>query len=78
MSDADTISGLVRQVLTENPAELTSYLNGKETLSNWFFGQVMRRAQGQGNPQVIRGELERQLVDIKGQKRVRFANTIRF
>jgi aspartyl-tRNA(Asn)/glutamyl-tRNA(Gln) amidotransferase subunit B len=68
MSDADTISGLVRQVLTENPAELTSYLNGKETLSNWFFGQVMRRAQGQGNPQVIRGELERQLVDIKDKK----------
>jgi aspartyl-tRNA(Asn)/glutamyl-tRNA(Gln) amidotransferase subunit B len=68
MSDADTISGLVRQVLAENPNELTSYLNGKETLSNWFFGQVMRRAQGQGNPQVIRGELERQLVDIRDKK----------
>jgi aspartyl-tRNA(Asn)/glutamyl-tRNA(Gln) amidotransferase subunit B len=61
VSDASLIAAYVRQVLAENPGELTSYLSGKETLSNWFFGQVMRRAAGQGNPQVIRAELERQL-----------------
>jgi aspartyl-tRNA(Asn)/glutamyl-tRNA(Gln) amidotransferase subunit B len=55
------IAGLVAQVLAENPAELANYLAGKETLSNWFFGQVMRAAQGQANPQVLRAELERQL-----------------
>jgi aspartyl-tRNA(Asn)/glutamyl-tRNA(Gln) amidotransferase subunit B len=68
VSDAGTISELVRAVIDENPKELASYLNGKETLANWFFGQVMRRAGGQGNPQVIRTELERQLDEIRNKK----------
>ncbi|NMB88704.1 MAG: Asp-tRNA(Asn)/Glu-tRNA(Gln) amidotransferase subunit GatB [Chloroflexi bacterium] len=61
ISDAGAIGALVTGVLEANPKELASYLAGKETLSNWFFGQVMRAAKGQGNPQVIRAELERQL-----------------
>jgi len=31
------------------------------TIVNWLFGQVMRKAQGKANPQVVRAELERQL-----------------
>jgi aspartyl-tRNA(Asn)/glutamyl-tRNA(Gln) amidotransferase subunit B len=65
MSDSDTISHLVRQVIDENPKERNSYLKGKETLANWFFGQVMRRAHGQANPQVLQAELERQLSVLK-------------
>jgi aspartyl-tRNA(Asn)/glutamyl-tRNA(Gln) amidotransferase subunit B len=65
LSDAGRISALVQQVLIEHQKELQSYLNGKETLSNWFFGQVMRQAHGQGNPQVIQAELERQLLALK-------------
>jgi aspartyl-tRNA(Asn)/glutamyl-tRNA(Gln) amidotransferase subunit B len=61
ISDADTIAALVSTVIDANPKELASYLNGKEMLSNWFFGQVMRAAHGQANPQVIRAELEQQL-----------------
>lgn len=61
VSDTAFIAGLVHKVLDENPQELSSYLAGKETLSNWFFGQVMRAARGQANPQVLRAELERQL-----------------
>jgi aspartyl-tRNA(Asn)/glutamyl-tRNA(Gln) amidotransferase subunit B len=65
ISDADFIAGLVQKVLLENPKELASYLAGKETLSGWFFGQVMRAAKGQANPQVLRNELERQLAEQK-------------
>jgi len=65
VSDADWIAGLVRQTLDENPAELASYLSGKETLSNWFFGQVMRLTGGRANPAVVRAELDRQLVERK-------------
>jgi aspartyl-tRNA(Asn)/glutamyl-tRNA(Gln) amidotransferase subunit B len=65
ISDADLIAGLVRQALEANPQEVKSYLAGKETLSNWFFGQVMRQAKGQANPQVVRAELERQLKGFK-------------
>jgi len=67
VSDLDIISGLVQQVLETNPDELDSYLNGKETLSNWFFGTVMRLAGGKANPGVVRTELERQLDDLKSR-----------
>ncbi len=65
VSDADFISDLIRQTIEANPAEVASYLAGKETLSNWFFGQVMRSAGGKANPQVVRAELERQLNALK-------------
>ncbi len=61
ISDPETIAGLVRKVLEENPRELASYIAGKETLSNWFFGQAMQAAGGQANPQSLRTELLRQL-----------------
>ena len=42
-----------------------AYLAGKETLAKWLFGQVMRAASGQANPQVMQGELERQLSELR-------------
>ncbi len=65
VSDAAFIANLVRKVLCDNPQELSSYLGGKETLSNWFFGQAMRAARGQANPQVLRIELDHQLGSLK-------------
>jgi aspartyl-tRNA(Asn)/glutamyl-tRNA(Gln) amidotransferase subunit B len=67
VSDNDIIAGLVKKALAENPQELSSYLDGKETLANWFFGQVMRFARGQANPQVVRQELEKQLQELKNK-----------
>jgi len=43
-------------------------LQGKETIARWFFGQVMRLAQGQANPQVVQAELDRQLAQHKSIK----------
>jgi aspartyl-tRNA(Asn)/glutamyl-tRNA(Gln) amidotransferase subunit B len=65
ISDTGFISGLVKQVLDENPEQVASYLGGKETLSKWLFGQVMRAAKGQANPQVLQVELDRQLGALK-------------
>jgi len=61
VSDTDAIADMVREVLDANPKELETYLGGKVSLSNWFFGQVMRAARGKANPQVLREELMRQL-----------------
>jgi aspartyl-tRNA(Asn)/glutamyl-tRNA(Gln) amidotransferase subunit B len=61
VSDEGLIADLVRQTLEENPDEVASFKAGKETVLNWLFGQVMRKAAGKANPQVIRAELERQL-----------------
>jgi aspartyl-tRNA(Asn)/glutamyl-tRNA(Gln) amidotransferase subunit B len=61
VSDTSFIADLVSQVLQQFPAELASYRSGKESLANWFFGQVMRAAGGKANPAVIRAELDKQL-----------------
>ncbi len=61
VSDAGLIAEIVRQALEENPDEVTSYKSGKETVLNFLFGQVMKKAAGKANPQVVRRELERQL-----------------
>jgi len=65
ISDQAAIAGLVRGVLEANPNEVQAYLGGKETLTKWLFGQVMRAARGQANPQVLQGELERQLGELR-------------
>ena len=67
ISDAGAIAALVQQVLVENKEQVSAYLSGKETISRWLFGQVMRLAEGQGNPQVIQAELKRQLFAMKDQ-----------
>ncbi|GAB4489229.1 MAG: Asp-tRNA(Asn)/Glu-tRNA(Gln) amidotransferase subunit GatB [Anaerolineales bacterium] len=61
VSDADLLSKLVAETLSEHPNEVASYRAGKVTVANWLFGQVMRKAGGRANPQVVRAELERQL-----------------
>ncbi len=65
LSDPVQIADLVRRTLQSSPAQIASYLAGKETLANWFFGQVMRAAGGRANPQVVRAELDRQLADLR-------------
>jgi Asp-tRNA(Asn)/Glu-tRNA(Gln) amidotransferase B subunit len=45
---------------------LASYLAGKASLEQWFFGQVMRRMKGRGNPQVIGAALSAALARKTG------------
>ncbi len=61
VSDEGLIARLVQQVLEENPEQVDSLKAGKETVVNWLFGQVMKKASGKANPQVVRAELERHL-----------------
>ena len=66
ISDNNFISDLIKNVLAQYPAELASYRSGKESLSNWFFGQAMKAASGKANPAVLRSELEKQLKQSSG------------
>jgi aspartyl-tRNA(Asn)/glutamyl-tRNA(Gln) amidotransferase subunit B len=65
ISDEAHIAILVSEVLTENPEQVGEYLSGKEAIRRWLFGQVMRVAKGQANPQVVERELNHQLSDLK-------------
>ncbi len=54
VSDDALIASWVDEVLDAHPKEVATYLNGKEGVANFLFGQVMRKARGQANPQVVR------------------------
>jgi len=61
VSDSKLINDMVDTVLVNNPEEVKAYLNGKETIINWLFGQVMQSARGKANPQVVKKLLQEQL-----------------
>ena len=61
VSDTGFIEQIVSEALVENAKEVESYRAGKLTVANFLFGQVMKKAQGKANPQVVRAELEKQL-----------------
>ncbi|MEL7643901.1 MAG: Asp-tRNA(Asn)/Glu-tRNA(Gln) amidotransferase subunit GatB [bacterium] len=64
VTDSNLIAAMVKEVLAAHPDEVKAYLDGKETLANWLFGQVMRRAGGKADPHMIRTELESQLKNM--------------
>lgn len=53
VSDAETLSAQVAQVLAANPDKVAAYRNGKEGLLGFFVGQVMKATQGTANPQLL-------------------------
>jgi len=61
ITDDAFITGLVAGVLSDNPEQVEQYLQGKDSLERWLFGQVMRKAGGRANPQMVQDELNRQL-----------------
>ncbi len=68
ISDQEQIVQWVSQVLQENVEQVQAYLNGKEALEQWFFGQVMRLAKGKANPKVIQQVLGEQLRKLREER----------
>lgn len=68
ISDKELIQEWVERILQEHPKEVIAFLEGKEGLRQWFFGQVMRMAKGKANPQVVQRVLEEQLEARKEAK----------
>ena len=61
VSDMSLIASMVSATLAENTGEVARYRAGKPGVVNFLFGQVMRKAGGKANPQMLKAELERQL-----------------
>lgn len=61
ISDNQQIAETIASLLANHPEEVNQYREGKESLANWFFGQIMRETKGQANPKVVKEELEKQL-----------------
>jgi aspartyl-tRNA(Asn)/glutamyl-tRNA(Gln) amidotransferase subunit B len=54
VSDESFIQEAVMKVINDNPSEVEKYLAGKETLLQWFVGQVARATKGKADPNVTR------------------------
>jgi aspartyl-tRNA(Asn)/glutamyl-tRNA(Gln) amidotransferase subunit B len=54
MTDVNAIQELVTKILNDNPKEVDEYNAGKETLFQWFMGQVARATKGKANPNVAK------------------------
>jgi aspartyl-tRNA(Asn)/glutamyl-tRNA(Gln) amidotransferase subunit B len=54
VSDEGFIQETIGKILNENSKEVQQYLAGKETLLQWFMGQVARATKGKADPAVAR------------------------
>src|SRR6266498_585080 len=54
VSDEGFIQEAITRILNDNPKEVEQYLAGKETLLQWFMGQVARATKGKADPQLAR------------------------
>lgn len=54
VSDVSAIQEIVTKILNDNPKEVEQYLAGKETLFQWFMGQVARASKGKADPNVAK------------------------
>ncbi len=65
VSDENEIQAVVENILNDNPAEVEKYLAGKETLLQWFMGQVARATKGKADPKVAKEALVKGLAKRK-------------
>lgn len=68
ISDEDALSTVVIRILQENPAQIESYLSGKEQLQGWFVGQVMKATRGKADPAIVNRVLREELARLKAAK----------
>lgn len=61
ISDQDQLAQVVDQVLADHPEEVIAYLKGRESLLQWFMGQVMKATRGRAQPQTVLGLLSAKL-----------------
>lgn len=65
VSDEAFIQEAVAKVLNDNPREVDQYLAGKDTLLQWFMGQVARATKGKADPTVARDLLIKTLKETR-------------
>jgi aspartyl-tRNA(Asn)/glutamyl-tRNA(Gln) amidotransferase subunit B len=65
VSDEGFIQETIDKVLADNPAEVEKFLAGKETLFQWFVGQVARATKGKADMNVAKELLTKALEEKK-------------
>jgi len=65
VSDEGFIKEAIDKVLNDNPSEVGKYFAGKETLFQWFVGQVARATKGKADPNAVKELMLKALAERK-------------
>jgi aspartyl-tRNA(Asn)/glutamyl-tRNA(Gln) amidotransferase subunit B len=65
ITDTTTIELAIDIVLTNNPDAITDYLAGKESVSQFLMGQVMKETKGKANPNIAIPSLKKKLENFR-------------
>jgi len=68
LDDRGTLQELVEQVIRSNPEQVATYLQGKDAIAKWLFGQVMRSASGRADPALLQQLLDRRLEQLRSER----------
>jgi len=61
ISDEEVLDQIIDELIAAHPDEVATYQAGKETVLQWFMGQVMRATRGKADPQVVLSLLQEKL-----------------
>ncbi len=62
--DESLINDVVKKVIEENPGAVNDYLGGKTKAFQALFGGCMKQLRGNGDPAIIRAQLENELAKL--------------
>jgi len=57
IEDDETVSNIVKEVITENTGAVNDYKSGKEEALSFLIGQIMRKTKGKINPSIVKNKL---------------------
>jgi aspartyl-tRNA(Asn)/glutamyl-tRNA(Gln) amidotransferase subunit B len=63
ISDEGVLDQIIDELVAAHPEEVATYRAGKETVLQWFMGQVMRATRGKADPQAVLSLLQEKLKD---------------
>ena len=61
ISDIDTLTSLINNIISNNLSQKEAYLNGRSNLFDYFVGQVMKETKGKANPVMTKELLHKYL-----------------
>ncbi|MEW6267441.1 MAG: Asp-tRNA(Asn)/Glu-tRNA(Gln) amidotransferase subunit GatB [Thermodesulfobacteriota bacterium] len=61
MSDAGELTALIEAVMADNPEQVAQYRAGKEKVLGFFVGRIMKKTNGQADPQRLNALLREKL-----------------
>jgi aspartyl-tRNA(Asn)/glutamyl-tRNA(Gln) amidotransferase subunit B len=61
ISDTGALEDVALKIISDHPAEVAAYKNGKAKLLGFFVGQVMKATKGKANPKLVNEILKRKL-----------------